>query len=78
MSIDNLTYGMGENTSNNGKVPILEASSYEVPLNSSAGTVTQAVRTEPEYELTGSNYALPTVYEYATLGPNEQAVTLTL
>ena len=55
---------------------ILEASTYEVPVNSSASAsaVTQAVRTEPEYELTESTYALPNVYEYATLGPNGQAV----
>jgi hypothetical protein len=37
-----------------------------------ASAVTQAaVRNEPEYE---STYAVPNVYEYATLGPNEQKV----
>ena len=74
---DNLTYGTG---ANNGTISILEASTYEVPVNSSAsaGAVTrQAVRTaEPEYDLTESTYAVPNVYEYATLGPNEQMVML--
>ena len=46
-------------------------------MSSSAGALTQAVRTEPEYELTESTYAVPNAYEYTTLGPNEQAVTLT-
>ena len=49
-------------------------------MSSSAGAsaaVTQAVRTEPEYEFTESTYAVPNVYAYATLGPNEQTVTLT-
>ena len=45
-------------------------------MSASAGAVTQAMRTEPEYELTESTYAVPNVYEYATLGPNEQAVII--
>ena len=45
--------------------------------SSAAGAVTQAaVRTDPEYDLTESTYAVPNVYEYATLGPNEQMVTV--
>ena len=80
MDTDNLTYGTGEDITNNGSgtIQILEASTYEVPVSSSASVsvVTQAVRTELEYELTESTYALPHVYEYATLGPNEQAVII--
>ena len=70
---DNVTYGT--DALNNGTMPILEASTYEVPVSSSASAgVTRAVRTEPdhEYELTD---AIPNVDEYATLGPNEQVVT---
>ena len=43
-------------------------------MSGSADAVTQAVKTGPEYELTESTYAVPNVYEYATLGPNEQMV----
>jgi hypothetical protein len=68
---DNLTYGTGKDTSDNGKIPSLEPSTYEIPMSSSA--VTQDVRTEPEYE---STYAVPNVNEYATLGPNEQKVNI--
>ena len=72
---DNLTYGTGEDASNNGKLPNLEASTYEVPL-SSCGAIAGPMRTQPEYELTESTYAVPNVNEYATLGPNEQTVKL--
>ena len=73
---DNLTYGIGKDTANNGQIPSLETGAYEVPVNmsTSAGTVTQDAKTEPEYEITESTYAIPHVYEYATLGPNEHKV----
>ena len=44
---------------------------YEVPVNpahSSNGS------TEHEYEMSGSTYTVPNMYEYATLGPNEAMV----
>ena len=72
---DNLTYGAA--SPGDVKVPtkedasLLEASMYEVPVNaaqSSSGSIGH------EYELTGSTYAVPNMYEYATLGPNEAAV----
>ena len=44
--------------------------------SASAGTVTQDAKTEPEYEVTESAYAVPHVYEYAILGPNEQKVII--
>ena len=78
--IDNLAYGIGKDTANNGHPPNLEAGTYEVPVSSSAsasaGTVTQDAKTEPEYEVTESAYAVPHVYEYAILGPNEQKVII--
>ena len=63
---------------NKGTIPMLEASTYEVPMNNSACSraVTQPARTEPKYDLTESTYAVSNVYEYATLGPNEQMVTV--
>ena len=73
---DNLTYGTGKDTANNGQIPSIEPSTYEVPVSISASTVTQDVKTEPEYEITESTYAVPHVYEYATLGPNEQMVII--
>ena len=72
---DNITYGTGENNNmlNNGKTLILEAGTYEVPVGST-GT-SQAINIEPEYyELIESTYAVPNVYEYATLGPNDEKV----
>ena len=42
---------------------LLEASMYEVPVSINGST-------GHEYELTGSTYAVPNMYEYATLGPN--------
>ena len=47
-------------------------------MNSSASSsaVTRAMKTEPEYDRTESTYAVPNVYEYATLGPKEQMVTV--
>ena len=44
--------------------------------SASAGTVTQDAKTKPEYEITESAYAVPHVYEYAILGPNEQKVII--
>ena len=41
---------------------------YEVPLSLKRDT-------EPNYDLSESTYAVPNVYEYATLGPNEEMVT---
>ena len=73
---DNLTYGTGNDTANNGQIPSLEPGTYEVPVSISASTVTQDAKTEPEYEVTESAYAVPYVYEYATLGPNEQKVII--
>ena len=63
---------------NKGTIQILEANTYEVPTNNSACSraMTQPARTEPEYDHTESTYAVPNVYEYATLGPNEQMVTV--
>ena len=76
---DNITYGTGEDMSNNGKAPVLEAGTYEVPMNSTASAVTQAtMKTEPQYyELTESTHAIPNMYEYATLGANDEKVILT-
>ena len=73
---DNLTYGTGKDTANNGQIPSLETGTYEVPVNisASASAVTWDAKTEPEYEITESTYAIPHVYEYATLGPNKQKV----
>ena len=45
-------------------------------ISASAGAVTWDAKTEPEYEITESTYAVPHVYEYATLGPNEQIVII--
>ena len=73
---DNLTYGTGKDIANNGQIPNLEPGTYEVPV--SAGAVTRDAKTEPEYEITESTYAVPHVYEYATLGPNEQRVNYSL
>ena len=77
---DNLTYGTGNDIANNGQIPSLEPSTYEVPVsssaNASAGAVTWYAKTEPEYEITESTYAVPHIYEYATLGPNEQMVII--
>ena len=73
---DNLTYGMGKDIANNGHPPNLEPGTYEVPVSISASTVTQDAKTEPEYEVTESAYAVPHVYEYAILGPNEQKVII--
>ena len=42
---------------------------YEVPVNSTVQSVNG--HTASEYALTGSTYAVPNVYEYATLGPNK-------
>ena len=61
---DNITYGTGEYKEKN----IVEAGMYEVPLS---------LKRDPEhnYDLSESSYAVPNVYEYATLGPNEEMVT---
>ena len=41
---------------------------YEIPLSLKRDA-------EPKYDLSESTYAVPSVYEYATLGPNEEMVT---
>ena len=48
---------------------LLEASMYEVPFSAAQSTI-ESTRHDHEYELTGSFYAVPNMYEYATLGPN--------
>ena len=48
---------------------LLEASMYEVPF-SAAQSINGSTGHDHEYELTGSFYAVPNMYEYATLGPN--------
>jgi hypothetical protein len=69
---DNLTYG---SSPGDAAVPtkedpsLLEASMYEVPL-SAAQSTTGGTGHDHEYELTGSFYTVPNMYEYATLGPN--------
>ena len=57
----------GETTSH-----VMEASTYEVPVRTMEGG---HGNNECEYELTGSSYAVPNVYEYATFGPNGEMVT---
>ena len=67
---DNLTYGASPE---DVKVPtkedpsLLEVSIYEVPLSTAQSSSGSAGH---EYELTRSTYAVPNMYEYATLGPN--------
>ena len=61
---DNITYGIGGDKENGN---VVEAGVYEVPLSLKRDT-------EPTYDLSGSIYATPNVYEYTTLGPNEEMV----
>ena len=62
---DNITYGIGGDKENGNNV--VEAGVYEVPLSLKRDT-------ESTYDPSGSIYATPNVYEYATLGPNEEMV----
>ena len=69
---DNLTYGSspGDATVSIKEDPsLLEASMYEVPF-SAAQSINGSTGHDHEYELTGSFYAVPNMFEYATLGPN--------
>ena len=72
---DNITYEVGDtrlSINGDGITSALEASPYEVPVNTLS---MQNKWTEHEYhELSGSTYATPHTYEYATLGPNEAKV----
>lgn len=63
---DNITYASGGGTVNGRPSATLEASLYEVPVNTKPSVNTTAFT---------ATYADPDVYfEYATLGPNEQLV----
>ena len=66
--IDNVLYGKGGEVKTHVN---METSMYEVPVSLAAEN---GNTTEHEYEFTGSTYATPHVYEYATLGPNKETV----
>ena len=71
-----MTYGTGEGESSNRKT---EATAVSGMASSDGGViarVTHPEQAEPLYhELVESTYATLNVYEYATLGPNDQMVT---
>ena len=69
---DNLTYGSspGDAMLPSKEDPsLLKASMYEVPL-SAVQSIGGSTAAGHDYELSGSFYAVPNMYEYATLGPN--------
>ena len=73
---DNLTYGAGiegkVNKRMTGDMETAKITLYETPLQS------QDKHSETEYEVAGSTYAVPNVYEYATFGPDKMVINIVI